>query len=724
MTGPLLRRDAREVVATRPRARGALDRRALACLVLGLLALAVGVAAALSHTSQPRAGTNGVWPQFPAGGLGPGQRACQDGELLPAGAAAIRLMLQAPQLVGPRIAVTLSRGGRVLERTSLLLRARDGIFASAPLRPHARELDDVQVCLAVLGSGQVGLIGGATPPGTGELTVDGREQEASLPITYQEVGAASWWSRASTVADRMALGRGDWRGRWIVWLTGTLLIGALALVVLVLVRGVIAPAGRWRHAAGAVAAVAVLNAVAWSLITPAFQVPDEQTHAAYAQQIAETGRPPIARRGHERLAPELVAAMRGTRFGTLAARTFGAAVWSPLQQRQLDADLHAGLSRRSENDTAGPASPEPPLYYALEAIPYRLASGATLLDRLALMRLLSALMAGATALCAYLFLRECLPGRPWAWTIGALGVALSPMLGFVSGGVNPDALLFAICAALFYAFAVAFRHGLTTRRAVWIGALLGVGVIAKINFYGLVPGAMLALALAARASAAGINRRSIRLVAIAAGVAVVPYLLLTTLDVLLWDRAFILAETPAEAPEDHGDLGGQLSYLWQLFLPPLPGQERVFGSSLPAYYLLFKGFVGRFGWVVVAFSPWVYRLAIGLAGVVLLLAVRAGVRQRAALRRRWPELLSYAAMTGGLLLLIALVALRGFAPGLVGALQGRYLLPLLALFGALLVLAVRGAGERWGRALGVALVLVCVAWSLFGQLLTVAWFYG
>ena len=142
--------------------------------------------------------------------------------------------------------------------------------------------------------------------------------------------------------------------------------------------------------------------------------------------------------------------MAATRFGSLEARTLGAAVWSPLQQRAARrATCTPGSPRRSANDTAGPAAPEPPLYYALEAIPYRLASGATLLDRLALMRLLSALLAGVTALFVFLFVRECLPGRPWAWTVGALGAALHPLLGFVSGGVNPDALLFAICAALF-----------------------------------------------------------------------------------------------------------------------------------------------------------------------------------------------------------------------------------------------------------------------------------
>jgi Predicted membrane protein (DUF2142) len=724
MTGPLLRSDAREAVAPRPRSSRALDRRALVCLAIGLLALAVGLALALSHSAQPRTGTNGVWPQFPLGALGPGQRICQAGELLPADTARVQFAVQPTQRVGPRIAVTLSRGGRTLARTSMLVAARNGALASAPVQPRAQDLDAVRVCLAVAGRGRVELIGGPTPANTGQLTANGRATGASIPITYVQADAASWWSRASTVSDRMGLGRGDWGGGWVAWLAAALLLGSLALVVLALVRGVIAPTGDWRLLAAAIAAVAVLNAAAWALITPAFQVPDEQTHAAYAQQVAESGRPPVARRGDERLAPELVAAMAGTRFGSLDARTFAAAVTSPLQQRRLEAALHGGLARRSPNDTAGPAAPEPPLYYALEAIPYRLASGATLLDRLLLMRLCSALLAGVTALFAFLFVRECLPRRPWAWTVGALGVALHPLVGFVSGGVNPDALLFAICAALFYMLAVAFRRGLTPRRAAWIGGLLALGIVGKINFYGLVPGALLAVVLAARASAGGLaNGRALRLVGVAVGIAVAPYLLLTLLDHVAWDRGWILAHTPAERPEDHGDLGGQLSYLWQVFLPRLPGQSTAFPDFYPGWQLWLKGFFGKFGWTVVNYAEWAYRLAALVLGIVAALALRTLVRRRALVRERLPELVGYAAMAAGLLLLIGMVALRGFAPGVQGAIQGRYLLPLLPLFGALLALAVRGAG-RWGRAVGVALVLACVAWSVFGQLLTVAWFYG
>ena len=123
-------------------------------------------------------------------------------------------------------------------------------------------------------------------------------------------------------------------------------------------------------------------------------------------------------------------------------------VWSPLEQRLLERDQHAGADRTAAGYSYS-ANPQPPLYYLLASAPYLAASPGTTLQRLALMRLLSALLAGVTALCAFLFLREALPAIPLAWTVGALGVAVQPMFLNASSGVNPDALLFAASAALF-----------------------------------------------------------------------------------------------------------------------------------------------------------------------------------------------------------------------------------------------------------------------------------
>ena len=56
--------------------------------------------------------------------------------------------------------------------------------------------------------------------------------------------------------------------------------------------------------------------------------------------------------------------------------------------------------------------------------------------------------------------------------------------------------------------------------------------------------------------------------------------------------------------------------------------------------------------------------------------------------------------------------------------QPRYLLPLVALYGAGLALAARGAGRRWGPVAGTSIVILLVAHDVFSQLLEISRFYG
>ena len=192
------------------------------------------------------------------------------------------------------------------------------------------------------------------------------------------------------------------------------------------------------------ALIACLNAACWSVISPPFQVVDESAHFAYVQRLAETGRLPSS--SGETFPPAEERAIYDLHNAAVLEHPSVDTISTEAAQRKLEHDL-AVPEKRTGSGGAGVAASQPPLYYALETIPYDLETGGTVLDRLALMRLLSALMAGLTALFAYLFLREALPAVPWAWTVGGLGVALDPLLGVMSGAVNPDALLFAVCAA-------------------------------------------------------------------------------------------------------------------------------------------------------------------------------------------------------------------------------------------------------------------------------------
>jgi 4-amino-4-deoxy-L-arabinose transferase-like glycosyltransferase len=465
--------------------------------------------------------------------------------------------------------------------------------------------------------------------------------------------------------------------------------------------------------------VACLSAACWSLITPAFQAPDEQDHYAYVALLAQTGRPPSS--SDEVDEPEELAALIGLRYLQLRHQPRNHAIASTAEQETLESNLASVGERHYPGGiaAAGVASSEPPLYYALETIPYRLAG--SVLGRLPLMRLLSALMAAVTALFAYLFVRETLPGVEWAWIVGGLGVALVPLLGFMSGAVNPDSMLFAVSAVLFYTLARAFRRGLTTRLAFAIGAVIAVGMATKLNFIGLLPGALAGLIMLSARATRTSGHRLHRLAGLACAVAGVPAALYAILYALSGDPP--LGSASGALAGVHLSLG-ELGYMWQLYLPRLPGTVNDFPGLFTTRQLWFDGYVGLYGWFDTTFPGWVYDAALVPAGLIAALCIREFVAARAALRDRLAELATYALMAVGLMALIGLASYADFPTRSAEFAETRYLLPLLPLLGAVLALAARAGGERWGRAFGALIVVLFFAHDLFSQLLVVSRFYG
>jgi Predicted membrane protein (DUF2142) len=485
------------------------------------------------------------------------------------------------------------------------------------------------------------------------------------------------------------------------------------------------------------ALVAAINAACWSLITPPFQVPDEPDHFAYAQQLAETGRLP--RSSGKQFSQEEETALADLRQPEVKERPQNTASFTNGQQLKLQRDLSAPLGR-TDGGEAGVAASEPPLFYALQTLPYELGAGASLLDRLELMRLLSALMAGLTALFAFLFVREALPGARWAWTVGGLGVAFSPLLGFMSGSVNPDAMLYAVSAALFYCLARAFRRGLSLRSACAIGATIAIGLLTKLNFVGLLPGACLGLILLARRARAQ-NRaapdgdraipdthayrdRPYVWVACAVALGAAPAVLYAIVNVLSGHPTLGIVSGTAGSVGHHGSIPGEISYIWQLYLPRLPGMPHDFPGFLTIRDIWLDGYIGLYGWLDTVFPGWVYDVALVPTGLIVLGGLRALLAARSTLRERLDELLVYAAIGLGLMVLVGADSYLKF-PGIAAEYgQTRYLLPLLSLLGAILALAARGAGRRWGHLAGVSIVVLLFAHDLFSQLQTIARYYG
>jgi Predicted membrane protein (DUF2142) len=467
------------------------------------------------------------------------------------------------------------------------------------------------------------------------------------------------------------------------------------------------------------ALIAVLNAVSWSILIPPLQGPDEQAHFAYTQLLVQKGQLPSS--PEENFSSEELAAMRDLGFGETILDPATDPVPTRGARQQLLRDLSRPLSRKGDG-SAGVAASEPPLYYALQAIPYVLGSGSNLLTRLELMRLLSALFTGLTVLFVFLFLREALPAVPWAWTVGGLCAALSPLLGFVGGSIDPDALLFVVCAALFYCFARAFRRGFTRQMAIAFGAVIATGFLTKVNFVGLTPGVLLGLVVLTLREARVSRESAYRCLGIACAIAGAPVILYVLRNVLTHKSLLGIVSGSIQTLNQHS-LSHDFSYMWQFYLPRLPGMVNDFPGITPLWHIWFKGIVGRYNWLETVFPEWVYQVALIPAAAIGGLCIRELYVMRSALKSRRAEFAVYLVICIGLMLMLAGASIGPFPILAAGDSEPRYFLPVLALGCALLALAARGAGRRWGPVAGVAIVMLILTHDILSQLLEISRYY-
>jgi 4-amino-4-deoxy-L-arabinose transferase-like glycosyltransferase len=478
--------------------------------------------------------------------------------------------------------------------------------------------------------------------------------------------------------------------------------------------------GRLPAAAWMCALIALVNAFAWSIITPPFQGKDEVDHFAYVEQLAENGTLP-KKRGTI-YSPEQTLVMEGLHYYRVRFTPSTPSISSEVEQRTLLEDVGAGASLKGSGE-AGVATSEPPLYYALETIPYALGSG-NILVQLQLMRLFSVILGAITALLTFLFLREVLPSAPWAATVGAVCVALQPVFGFMSGSVNPDTMLFTISAGVFLCLGRAFRRGFTTCLAMALGLLVAAGFMTKLNFIGLAFGVFAGVVVLTVREARSRGRSALHPFAMAVGIGLAPVLLYALRNVLANRPIFGVVSGLARTITAKS-LMNHLSYIWELFLPRLPGMTHYFQGISTFKDIWFDRSVGLYGWMDTPFPGWVDNIALALAGAVALLCGRELFLQRGAVKDRLSELCTYAAITAGVLVMLGISSYDGDVVIHEAAFgEPRYLLPMLPLLGGAMALAVRGAGRRWFPVAGAGLVVLFLGHDIFSQLQVIARYYG
>ncbi|HEV2923494.1 MAG TPA: DUF2142 domain-containing protein [Solirubrobacteraceae bacterium] len=475
-------------------------------------------------------------------------------------------------------------------------------------------------------------------------------------------------------------------------------------------------------------AIAFINAAIWGWVVPPFQVPDEIAHFGYAQYLAESGKPPPGG-PHAQYSPQEQLALERLFFFQVIGRPQQRGILTTNEDRALRSALAAHPSPLGQGgDTS--ITNQPPLYYAIEAIPYWLSPSQDILTRLALMRLVSALLAACTVLAVFMFLRELLPGSPWTWTVGALAVAFQPTFAFLAAGVQGDNLLFLTSTLTFLMLLRAFKRGLTMRRAVAIGAIVAAGLLAKLTFIALLPGIALAILLLAWRALPEGRARVLKMAGTAVAVAAIPVALYALLNVTVWNRSSPTAGAISGATASVLPGGGvitlhqTLDYTWELYLPRLWFMHHAYFSEYPLWNTWLNGSIGHFGWLDYTFPGWVYTDARYLVYALAALALAAVVQLRRRIKPVLPIFACFAVMAVGLLGAIGYAGIRYRMSSGYPFEQARYLFPLLALYAVFIVLAARGAGRRWGPALGAALVLLAMAHGLFAETLTISRYYG
>jgi hypothetical protein len=416
-------------------------------------------------------------------------------------------------------------------------------------------------------------------------------------------------------------------------------------------------------------------AVAWIVVIPPFQGPDEAPHFLYAQRIVERQTIPFV--WHSRSNPpgvspnsgEVRTALVQAGFGPLAANPGARPYWTSADVRDWRAaDRALGPDGRKDGGYTSSLR-NPPAYYLYAAIPYAVAHGGSVFDRLTLMRLANVPLLLAALVFVWLIAGE-LVGRGWPQAIATLAAALLPQLQNIGAGVDPDVMIVAEWSAALYLMVLILRRGPSPARLALLALLCVVAVLTHGRNLPLLLPAVLTVVIAVA------QQRGWRRVTPARAA-------------LLTGGVYVLVVVAA-ALYGKGSLRQFVSYVWQFYLPRLdfmtasispPGYgfrqavpDRLYGTLAQLEVTLPHGWEQFMYWLSLA----------ALVAVVVSL-----VRSRNAIREHLAETLVLGTAVVGLVLGLHLASYRALLGTTDPVFTARYLLPLLPLFGLAVVLIAR-----------------------------------
>ena len=467
-------------------------------------------------------------------------------------------------------------------------------------------------------------------------------------------------------------------------------------------------------------AVAALLTVAWTFTLAPLQGPDEPAHFNYTQHLAETGHKPSVSGGTHPDSTQVLDALILFNLNQLAGVSDARPAWTKLEERRFTA-VDKARGEKGEEDGSGPnpLGKNPPLYYAYQAVPYWVGSLGSFWDRLTLMRLASGLLFLLTVTFTWLAAAEVFAAM-WPRVIATGAVALLPQLTALSGTINSDNLLVAVWTAFTYVALRLVRHGPSARRILALCALAAASLLTHGRGIAILPPLVVTLAIGVLRA-----RPSLKQAAgwLAGGVA----LLLAAAIVY---QALLAPSGGAYGGEVTLTRGGGLSLrglvttTWQFYLPRLPFMDARPGPGYGYRQVFIESFFGRFATLEVGYPRALYALiqvacAVGIAGLAAFV-----VGRWTAVRARWPEVAVVVAIAVSMIGLLHVASYRSLAGTGDPLITGRYLLPLVAVFGLTVAFVLTSLRPHLSAMLGTLVLSSLLALNLAGLMLTFTRFYA
>jgi 4-amino-4-deoxy-L-arabinose transferase-like glycosyltransferase len=283
----------------------------------------------------------------------------------------------------------------------------------------------------------------------------------------------------------------------------------------------------------------------------------------------------------------------------------------------------------------------------------------------------------------------------------------------------------ALAALLLYLVVRAYTRGITPRLGAAIGATLVLAPLMKGTAFALYPAVAVGLAFVLWRHR---GRRTLVSLALLAATALVLFGAWSAVSGY-FDRDTFTTPGGTAPGSNFGGVrspGGLLSYLWQLFLPPLGFMTDlwVYPNGWPFFDIYVVRGWASFGWYAMTFSDWVYWVIVVVMPVVGAMAAVALWRLRARIRDIGPPLLVLVLAIAALIAGVHAFYYPNGPRSPPFPEQGRYAFPLMVAFATIAVGSSYAFGRRWVVHIATTLVVAVMGMAYASQLLALTRFYS